>query len=253
MGVNCEYPAARRPYGSGRARDGEKANIDAQVAKDAEVNADMDANADANALSFPDAFFLDRELFTSIAHADQPRSLPVRPDILVLLGDDYADICHAFFTSVDTWFPFVNRRRLTGRSTMDLPLRDPTIAALLLCMKLVAEVPASSTTTTSNNTSASTSLLYREAKAYLNVTENDFPTSLRVLQALVLLALFETGHGIFPAAYLTIGRAARMSVLRGVHDRKNATQLFRTPSTWTDWEEERRTWWATLILERSAE
>jgi hypothetical protein len=159
------------------------------------------------------------------------------------LGDDYATICDAFFASIDTWFPFINEKRLRRRGTIDLPLRDQTVALLLLCMKLVIEVPAS-------GTSASASLLYREAKAYLQVTESDFPTSLRVLQALVLIALYEMGHGIFPAAYLTIGRAARMSVLRGVHDRNYATQLFQTPSTWTDWEEERRTWWATLILER---
>ncbi len=75
--------------------------------------------------------------------------------------------------------------------------------------------------------------------------------SLYVFQSLILIAIYEVGHGIFPAAYLTLGRAARLGKLRGVHDRKNTTQFFRTPPTSTYWEEERRTWWATLILERS--
>ncbi|KAK1973287.1 hypothetical protein LZ30DRAFT_744016 [Colletotrichum cereale] len=70
------------------------------------------------------------------------------------------------------------------------------------------------------------------------------------LQSVVLLGLYEYSHGIYPEAYLTIGHAARLSLLKGSHDRKHALQLFQPPQAWAYLEEERRTWWATSILER---
>jgi hypothetical protein len=39
-------------------------------------------------------------------------------------------------------------------------------------------------------------------------------------------------------------------LIMGLHDRKHAPQLFKEPDTWTLREEERRTWWAAIILDR---
>jgi hypothetical protein len=100
------------------------------------------------------------------------------------------------------------------------------------------------------DTPATESVFYRPARAYANTVEETAPASLHLFQSFVLIALYEIGHGIFPLAYLTIARAARIGILRGVHDRKISTQLLTTPPTYTIWEEERRTWWATSILER---
>jgi hypothetical protein len=93
--------------------------------------------------------------------------------------------------------------------------------------------------------------LYSVARSFANAMEGINPLSLPVIQALCLITLYECGHAIFPAAYLTIGRASRLGLLQSLHDRTNtATQLFQTPSTWTNWEEQRRTWWTASILER---
>jgi hypothetical protein len=195
--------------------------------------------------SFPDAFFLDRELFSSVPHNVLGGIHAIPSYVSRLLDADSTVIYENYFNSVDAWFPFVSKKRLQQSIQAALLTDASGVSLLLLCMKLVADVPQSSPV------SAPISTLYEACKTYLGSVEDEVPTSLHVFQSLVLVALYEAGHGIFPAAYLTIGRAARLGILRGSHDRRNATQLFRPPPTWTSGEEERRTWWATLILERS--
>lgn len=163
-----------------------------------------------------------------------------------ILGPDVNIVCKPYYSSIDTWFPFVSKKRLNQDIRANLPIETSGLALLLLCMKLITDTPQL------KNASAAESELYRAARNYLNTMEEVLPMSLYVFQSLVLIALYEIGHGIFPVAYLTVGRAARLGLLRGVHDRKNSTQLFLTPQTWTYWEEERRTWWAVSILERLA-
>ena len=193
---------------------------------------------------FPDAFFIDAEIFRSVSHSALSTNYPVPPQVSALLGLDAAAVCEPYFSSIDTWFPFISRKRLNQGIQANTSTETAGLALLLLCMKLVTNTPVIS--------SAADSTLYREARSYLNTMEEVSPMSLHFFQSLVLVALFEIGHGIFPAAYLTVGRATRIGLLRGIHDRKSATQLFQKPQTWTYWKEERRTWWATSILERWA-
>jgi hypothetical protein len=163
-----------------------------------------------------------------------------------LLGSDTNVICERYFGSIDKWFPFVSNKRLNQGIRAGLLPEIPGLALLLLCMKLATDKPQL------EESPANASVLYSTARYYLNIVEEITPVSIHVFQSLVLIALYEIGHGIFPAAYMTVGRGARLGILMGVHDRKNTTQLFQTPKTWTYWEEERRTWWAVLILERLA-
>ena len=194
--------------------------------------------------AFPDAFFLDAELFRSVSHSVLKCIRPVPGEVSQLLGLDANLICDSYFDSINTWFPFISKKKMQRGIQANNPAEVSGLALVLLCMKLATNSPQQ------DGVSASDSVLYRTARRYLNALEEASSASLHVLQAFVLVALYEVGHGIFPAAYLTVGRAARIGLLRGVHDRKNATQLFQTPQTWTSWEEERRTWWAVSILER---
>lgn len=110
---------------------------------------------------------------------------------------------------------------------------------------------------------------YQTFKTTLFVIEQSARFSTNFLAAHILLALHEIGHGIFPAAYLTLGSVARLFCALGLHDRKKATQILPRPGTfdepywsfwvrpltgivgtWTETEERRRLWWAVLILDR---
>ncbi|KAF7545204.1 hypothetical protein G7Z17_g9349 [Cylindrodendrum hubeiense] len=233
LGKTCQYPTRRKTYGS-RTSDEDQSTSSAVLVGSA-------PSSNNAASPFPDAFFIDVELFRSVAHSTLRSAYPVPAQVSQLLGLDSNAVCEPYFNSVDKWFPFISKKGLNLSIQANLPAETPGLALLLLCMKLASDPPQP------YHTSAVESTLYRTAKSYLNTIEEVSPASLHVFQALVLIALYEYGHGIFPAAYLTVGRAARLGVLRGIHDRKNSTQLFVGPPTWTYNEEERRTWWATCI------
>ncbi|KAI5467616.1 hypothetical protein BGZ63DRAFT_419312 [Mariannaea sp. PMI_226] len=234
LGKACHYPSGRKPYGSRASNNSESSPSSISVA----------ASSYEAAPQFPDAFFLDTDLFHPISHSELRSSHSIPSHISCWLGSDVNTIYEHYFNSVDTWLPFVSRKRLKqGIQANDLK-EASGLALLLLCMKLASEQPDP------HGSSSADSALYKAAKSYLVTVEELSPASLHLFQSLVLIALYELGHGIFPAAYLTVGRAARLGILRGYHDRKNATQLFTTPPSWTYWEEERRTWWAASILER---
>lgn len=92
--------------------------------------------------------------------------------------------------------------------------------------------------------------LYASAKAFYELVESSRITSIRLLQAGILIAVYETGHAIYPAAYLTIGRCARVGHAIGLHDTAMIPQLALEPRNWDEMEERRRVWWAVYILDR---
>lgn len=96
----------------------------------------------------------------------------------------------------------------------------------------------------------STSPLYWTVKGLQSKIEGLGLISLQLLQAIVLIAGYEVGNGIYPAAYLSVGHAVRLGMILGFHDRQNSIRFFKEADTWTQSEEERRTWWAITILDR---
>jgi hypothetical protein len=70
---------------------------------------------------------------------------------------------------------------------------------------------------------------YQKVKTALFAIEQSARFSTNFLAAHALLALHEIGHGIFPAAYLTVGNLALLFCALGLHDRKKATQILPRP------------------------
>lgn len=143
-----------------------------------------------------------------------------------------------YFSSIHQWLPMVSEKRLLDPQ---LSRNDACHDLVLLCMKLCTIRP--------NSSSPSEHPLYSLVKYLSSSAENEGLATLRLAQSLVLLAFYEFSHAIHPAAYLTIGRAARLVILMGWHDR-DAQQLFKPADTWSLREEQRRTWWSVFILDR---
>lgn len=70
---------------------------------------------------------------------------------------------------------------------------------------------------------------YQSLKTALFTLEQSARFSTYFLAAHALLALHEIGHGLFPAAYFTVGNLARQFCALGLHDRKKATQILPKP------------------------
>lgn len=58
--------------------------------------------------------------------------------------------------------------------------------------------------------------LYLTAKGFLVTLEASGVVSLVYLQAMVLIAIFEYGHSIYPAAWMTVGACVRFAELLGL-------------------------------------
>lgn len=148
----------------------------------------------------------------------------------------------SYYDNIDQWFPVISKKRLVARIAAFQARTDASLALLLLCMKLATQILSIDAEPWSD--------LYGICKQFHLQVEGVPLLSIGLLQATLLIALYEIGHGIYPAGLLTVGHAVRLGHIIGLHDRDNANQLFRENSTLTGREEERRVWWGVVLLDR---
>ncbi|KAI1653002.1 hypothetical protein F4813DRAFT_285917 [Daldinia decipiens] len=192
--------------------------------------------------TFPAIFFLDAEVCTKPL-ASEPCQVRGFITPHCSLSQEADAICEKYFSTVHQWLPILSKKCARRHIAENELVPDCPSQLLFLCMKLVSgPLPA--------EVSARANIPYRRALETLLKVENSCLPSLQLLQSVILLSAYELGHAIYPAAYLRVGHAARLCVMMGFHDRKNASQLFKDAVTWTSREEERRTWWAVFCLDR---
>jgi hypothetical protein len=93
-------------------------------------------------------------------------------------------------------------------------------------------------------------IMYDALKDALSACERHGQLTTNQLAATVLVATYEMAQGRYPAAYFTVGSCARICYVMGLHDSRFATQLDEGVDTWTEKEERRRLWWATVVMDR---
>lgn len=89
---------------------------------------------------------------------------------------------------------------------------------------------------------------YTTAKRMLYEAEHCGAMSLQLLQARILLVIYEYGHGIYPAAYMTIAACARYATALNIHKLRHDDNI-DTHIDFDEQEERRRVWWAIIILD----
>lgn len=144
-----------------------------------------------------------------------------------------------YFSTVHEWFPVVARRRLTRLLDNCTEIVSADLTALLYVMQLLCTPGLEASEVT-----------YHAVKAALTACEHHNQLTTDYAAAQVLIAVFELGQSRFPIAYFTIAHCSRIFFALGTHDKRKATQLFGALDTWTEVEERRRLWWATIILDR---
>jgi hypothetical protein len=98
----------------------------------------------------------------------------------------------------------------------------PDLALLFLCMKLMITRPQEGLESAHHS-------IYIAAKRFLGLMESSGMTSLYVLQAYVLVTLYEIGQAIYPAAWMSAGACIRYGLLLGIHGHESAAQLLGRP------------------------
>ena len=195
---------------------------------------------------FPTAYFLDPDHFIPLGLGSlSSPAQPVMQHAWRLVQEDWQESCETYLTTIQSWLPMLSRKRLHNSLATLAVHQNADDTLLVLCMKLCTQ----SGQDMSGGKPLETDV-YSTAKQCCFYAESGGFVSLQLVQSLVLLAVYELGHAIYPAAYLTIGRASRLAGVIGLHSRKHTRQLFVDPDTWTLREEQRRTWWAVFVLDR---
>ncbi|KAK3615149.1 hypothetical protein LTR56_026772 [Elasticomyces elasticus] len=149
-------------------------------------------------------------------------------------------IAQHFFRTTHHWFPVVSKMRVTRFLTGATSLIRADTIALIVVMRLLSQDPHSENCDS----------MYRSLKLALSACEQRGQLSTDFVGAMILTAAYEVAHGMYPSAYFTVGSCARTCCTLGLHDKRYATQLPKQSVTWTETEERRRLWWATLLLDR---
>jgi hypothetical protein len=191
------------------------------------------------------------------ASLEIPRlDLDIPDEIALHLGDrqQMRETTAEFFQLTRSWMSIVSPRRHLAAVLNPLsPARRPN-ALLALCMKLCC-LPVSRRDGGAEAEAERRISLYRLVKRFYAEVESTEGLCLQVLQAAVLIAVFEIGDAIYPAAYLTVGACTRYGIAMGL-DKINKDRMGGGTNTstgavsWMDIEERRRVWWGVLILER---
>lgn len=189
--------------------------------------------------------FLDSEFWSTNNSTSQAVCDAAPPSIMALLGglSDIELIKSNYFESgsVHKWMPIISRIRLDRLAILNANTIRSDVATLLLCMKLVLDTPVVGSTGPSD--------LYIAIKRFISDQQINGVLTFRLLQANVLLSVYEFGQGVFPNAFMTVGECARVGVALGIHN-ESAPQIIGRPKGWVDWEERHRVWWMILILDR---
>lgn len=150
---------------------------------------------------------------------------------------DIQNISNTYFDSIHTWMPILSKKQFSSNLPNYLTHRKSELCLLVVCMKL-----SSSLTTTAKT------VLYRTAKQFYFEMESSGILSVTVLQAGVLIAIYELGHAIYPAAFLSVGQCARYAAALEIE--KSITSQILDKLPWNEVEEQRRVWWSIIILDR---
>ncbi|KAF5617843.1 Zn(II)2Cys6 transcription factor [Fusarium sp. NRRL 25303] len=198
--------------------------------------------------NFPYSYFLDSDLFQPISRDiltmhDGP--FFVEQQRRFVIAGTCGSLIEHYENTTHHWLPMLSMKRLRQDAEA---LGDSTrgVVDVLVFLALEALISQSDERAIlpQNNPS------YLKAKHGSSIAESGGAINIRLIQTIILVALYELGHSIYPAAYLTIGQAVRLATMVGLHSQKDARQLFVEPETWTLCEEQRRTWWAIVMLDR---
>ncbi|KAL7796081.1 hypothetical protein V8C37DRAFT_408531 [Trichoderma ceciliae] len=165
-------------------------------------------------------------------------------------GQQHEYISRLFFSRIHAWLPVVSRKRFYA----DLRASSGGIGAtadlgfLLLGMKLMTWHPPSLEYDASIEEKTARTATYRATKLFGFELEAAGLFSLRVLQGLLLVALYEVGHAIYPAAFMSVAACVRYAHALGIQP--GGTQRLKSSLTWMEEEERKRAWWAAFLLDR---
>lgn len=178
----------------------------------------------------PVAFFLDATAFPVGKYQGSRHNLQL-PQV-------FEDVCptstvirnivNSYFIMYDPWLPIISRESLSLGPNDHVEDINADVALLYLCMRLIAErLPQAS-----QNPQTS---FYLSVKEFFFLIGSAGLLTIQLLQGGLLIALYELGHAIFPAAYLTIRRCTKIGQAINIHNTAGTPQMISPSANWLRW------------------
>jgi hypothetical protein len=169
----------------------------------------------------------------------------IRTEVLRALGSiEVANaVFAAYFNTIYHRLPILSHKRFDDRvHTVFDDTANAGYCALCFCIQLLNEQPSAS-----SSESMQTSQ-YVKVKSILSLLEATSYLSLEIVQCRVLVAFYELGHAIYPAASMSIATAAKFARLLRLHT--SCIEAVEHVPDSIDSEERKRVWWAVVNLDR---
>jgi hypothetical protein len=147
------------------------------------------------------------------------------------------EVATGYYRSIQTWFPIISFSELCARLPGTWEQASTDMCLLFMSMSLLRQVPETQIMDGNSRLPKALESSYLSLKSWIAILEGRGMNSLDFLHAKALLVLFEVVHGIFPAAYITIGALFRAA---------DALHIYNSGQT-NDYSE---TWRGILILDR---
>lgn len=162
-------------------------------------------------------------------------SIAVTENLSCVVGDLFAlrKVAGRYFSSIHVWFPILSESSYDERLSRAFSKPCAEFSLLSLSLALITTIPPE------DDVWDSFSSLYMLVKSSIAVVEAANIYSLEVVQARLLVSLFEVGHDIEPAAYISIAATARAAAAIGLNKGNEMS------------EEGSRVWWGIVMLDRN--
>jgi hypothetical protein len=189
---------------------------------------------------FPPVYFLDHRVFQQ-SHMQFPKQSWAATSVITEYVGEGLQVALNYWDRVHWWMPIISKTRLYSHSLNPLVSYGVDMLLLLSTMKLLSWHPQQASWPEKE---------YKAIRHALFEAENAGILTLKLLQAKVLLTIFQFGHAIYPAAYFSVGSCARFGTALGVDQCLLSTCLAASNEVRMDNEEKKRVWWAILMLDR---
>ncbi|KAH6720556.1 hypothetical protein BKA61DRAFT_237012 [Leptodontidium sp. MPI-SDFR-AT-0119] len=148
-----------------------------------------------------------------------------------------------YFNSVQLWFPVLSESNYYVRLPNAFTGPCAEFSLLSLSMALIVSIPLE------KETRESFSSLYMLVKSSIAIVEAANIHSLEVVQSRLLVTLYEVGHAIEPAAFMSLGTTARAAVAIGLNQKLDSSESVIGQKYCTT-ELGLRVWWAIVMVDR---
>ncbi|KAH7379905.1 hypothetical protein BKA64DRAFT_686597 [Cadophora sp. MPI-SDFR-AT-0126] len=202
----------------------------------------LSASSSLQAKIFPG---LPTSSFDSGAFLKSSVNVAITEKLALAVGDvsEVRSMATKFFNSIQLWFPVLAESTYYEHLPNIFTQPCAKYSLLSLSMALAVSVPAE------NVTWESLPSLYILVKSSIAIVEAANLHSLEVVQSRLLMCLFEVGHSIEPAAFISLGTTARAAVAIGLNERSDSsgtTGKETSPMT----EVGLRVWWGIVMIDR---